>query len=36
MRKVSLPDGKIKVLFQGLVKGHNLNLHKRNEYFAKC
>lgn len=35
MRKVSLPDGKIKVLFQGLVKGHISEFTKENELFAK-
>ena len=34
MRKVSLPDGKIKVLFQGLVKGHISEFTKENELFA--
>jgi ATP-dependent Lon protease len=34
MRKVSLPDGKIKVLFQGLVKGHINEFTKENELFA--
>lgn len=35
MRKVSLPDGKIKVLFQGLVKGHISEFTKENSLFAK-
>lgn len=35
MRKVSLPDGKIKVLFQGLVKGHISEFTKENALFAK-
>ena len=35
MRKVSLPDGKIKVLFQGLVKGHISEFAKENSLFAK-
>lgn len=35
MRKVSLPDGKIKVLFQGLVKGHICEFAKENSLFAK-
>jgi ATP-dependent Lon protease len=34
MRKVSLPDGKIKVLFQGLVKGHINEFTKENDLFA--
>jgi ATP-dependent Lon protease len=34
MRKVSLPDGKIKVLFQGLVKGKIESFSKENEIFA--
>lgn len=35
MRKVSLPDGKIKVLFQGLVKGHISEFTKEDSLFAK-
>lgn len=35
MRKVSLPDGKIKVLFQGLVKGHISEFTKEESLFAK-
>ena len=34
MRKVSLPDGKIKVLFQGLTKGKILNFEQNNPIFA--
>lgn len=34
MRKVSLPDGKIKVLFQGLTKGKILNFDQKNSTFA--
>ena len=35
MRKVALPDGKIKVLFQGLVKGHISEFTKDDSLFAK-
>jgi ATP-dependent Lon protease len=35
MRKVALPDGKIKVLFQGLVKGHISEFTKEESLFAK-
>ena len=35
MRKVSLPDGKIKVLFQGLVKGHISEFTKEDSLYAK-
>ena len=34
MRKVSLPDGKIKVLFQGLAKGKINSLNEENPTFA--
>ncbi len=34
MRKVSLPDGKIKVLFQGLAKGRIKNYNEENPNFA--
>ena len=34
MRKVSLPDGKIKVLFQGLVKGRISDFSDDNSLFA--
>lgn len=34
MRKVSLPDGKVKVLFQGLSKGKILEFNKENPLFA--
>lgn len=34
MRKVALPDGKIKVLFQGLVKGKITDFSKEQEIFA--
>ena len=34
MRKVSLPDGKIKVLFQGLVKGKISDFSDDNALFA--
>jgi len=34
MRKVSLPDGKIKVLFQGLAKGKIVSFNKENPSFA--
>ena len=36
MRKVSLPDGKIKVLFQGLVKGKISEFDPENPVFAKA
>ena len=35
MRKVSLPDGKIKVLFQGLVKGKISSFNEDNSTFAQ-
>ena len=35
MRKVSLPDGKIKVLFQGLVKGKISSFNEENSTFAQ-
>ncbi len=35
MRKVALPDGKIKVLFQGLVKGKISDFAKEQSLFAK-
>ncbi len=35
MRKVSLPDGKIKVLFQGLAKGRILDFNTEDALFAK-
>ena len=34
MRKVSLPDGKIKVLFQGLAKGSIKEFNKENPLFV--
>jgi len=34
MRKVTLPDGKIKVLFQGLTKGKIENFDEKNNTFA--
>ena len=34
MRKVSLPDGKIKVLFQGLAKGNIKDFNEENSLFA--
>ncbi len=34
MRKVSLPDGKIKILFQGLAKGKIINVNEHDKYLT--